>query len=299
MVKILNSSFKIETDIDGIEILKRIEAIGRTAYQSESKLLNLYNNIFFLEKEGNKALIEKNKILIQKEIERSNKLYNIYDRYYQISSQNEVWPLLNDVIRASAINFVDMIIKKGHLSVIEHESITVRIICDRGVSHEAVRHRIASFIQESTRYCNYSQDKYGKEIKVIKPIFFDEDEKLSKEQEEKNSKIPIILESGDRWFFHGNVLTKFLVWLNAMELAEIHYLTLLDLGASPQEARSVLPNSLKTELVITANLREWRDSILKLRTSIQAHPQFREISIPLLKELRNKIPIIFDDIDIK
>jgi len=161
--------------------------------------------------------------------------------------------------------FVKMLIDRGHESVLEHEKLTVRIIFDRGCSHEIVRHRIASFSQESTRYCNYSKDKFGNEV-----TFIDLRHLL------KNSK------SVD-------------VWLRALKQSEENYLEMLELGESPQMARSVLVNSLKTEIVITGNIREWR-LIFKQRTSKAAHPQMREIMDPLLKELQQCIPVVFDDI---
>lgn len=169
----------------------------------------------------------------------------------------------------SAKKFVKKILDMGHESVIEHYNITVRVICDRGITHEIVRHRIASYTQESTRYCNYSMGKFGGEIMVIKPCFWDSGS-------EKDKK-------------------KYEIWEDAMKSAEKAYLELIRLGASPQEARSVLPNSLKTEIVMTLNLREWRH-FFKLRTSNAAHPQMREIAQPLLDELKRQIPVIFDDI---
>ena len=165
----------------------------------------------------------------------------------------------------SAKAFVKKIINLGHLSVIEHFSITVRVICDRGVSHEIVRHRLASYTQESTRYCNYSSGKFGNELTVISPIFWDQKDE------------------------------KYLLWKNTIKTIEKNYNKLISLGATPQEARSILPNSLKTEIVITMNLREWRH-FFKLRTSQNAHPQMREIAIPILEKFKEKIPIIFDDI---
>lgn len=168
----------------------------------------------------------------------------------------------------SAQIFCKNIIKRGHEAVLEHYSFTVKFIVDRGVSHEIVRHRLASYCQESTRYCNYSKDKFGTEITVIKPCFWDKEDK------------------------------KYSTWINSMKNAEQSYFKAINEGATPQEARSVLPNSLKTEVVMTANLREWRH-FLKLRTSQYAHPQIREVAIPLLKELQLKIPILFDDIIIE
>lgn len=165
----------------------------------------------------------------------------------------------------SAAGFVGRILKNGHESVLEHEKLTVRITCDRGVSHELVRHRIASYSQESTRYCNYSKEKYGRELTFIRPFYWESDPE------------------------------KFRIWQDAMESAERAYLALLDLGATPQEARSVLPNSLKTEIVVTMDLREWRH-FFRLRTSPAAHPQMREVALPLLEAFRQAVPVVFDDL---
>lgn len=162
----------------------------------------------------------------------------------------------------SAPTFISSIIKRGHESVLEHEKVSVRIICDRGVSHEIVRHRIASYSQESTRYCNYG--KHG-EITFIEPCFWNEDS------------------------------AEYKLWLSAMEVAATTYLLFISKGVSPQEARSVLPNSLKTEIVMTANLREWRH-FFKLRTAAAAHPQMREIAVPMLRDFQLQIPVVFDDI---
>lgn len=171
----------------------------------------------------------------------------------------------NKITADSAAEFVKSIIKSGHHSVIEHVSISVRFICDRGITHEIVRHRLAAYSQESTRYANYSKDKFGKEITVIKPHFWSEDSE------------------------------EYLEWKNAMRTAEQSYLILLCSGARPEQARSVLPNSLKTEIVMTCNLREWRH-VLNLRCSKASHPQIREIMLPLLTELHDKIPVLFDDL---
>lgn len=167
----------------------------------------------------------------------------------------------------SAEKFVRNILKRGHEAVIEHASLTVRFTCDRGVSHEIVRHRLAAYCQESTRYCNYSKDQFSGEITVIKPLYLDEN------------------------------TDGYRMWKRSCENAETAYFDLLDYGLTPQEARAVLPNSLKTEIVMTANLREWRH-FLKLRTSQAAHPQIREIAIPLLEEFKQLIPILFDDIEV-
>ncbi len=174
----------------------------------------------------------------------------------------------SNISDVSAEKFIRNILKRGHESVIEHISLTFKIVCDRGVTHEIVRHRLASYSQESTRYCNYSQDKFGNELTFIKPCFWDEDDEPYK------------------------------IWETSMKQIEIQYFLLINSGATPQEARSVLPNSLKTEIYVTMNLREWRH-FLKLRTSKAAHPQMREVALKIYNILMEKLPVIFDDIIIE
>lgn len=159
------------------------------------------------------------------------------------------------------------LIKNGHEAMLEHSFLSVKFICDRGVSHEIVRHRHFSFAQESTRYCNYSGDKFENELTFIQPSFF-------------------------------VCAPDYIVWSHAMENAEKAYLDLIENGATPQEARSVLPNSVKTEIVVSGNYREWRH-FFKLRAARYtgpAHPQMEELAQPLLAELHDLIPVIFDDI---
>lgn len=206
-MNIVKQSFEILDDIDGENILKKIEKIGRVCYKSEGKITEY-----------------------------------------------------------SAKTFVKKILESGHESVIEHEKITVRVICDRGVSHEIVRHRIASYSQESTRYCNYSSDKFDNQLTFIRPCFWEENSDEYKK------------------------------WKEQMLYIEKLYIELISQGATPEETRSILPNSLKTEVVITMNLREWRH-FFKLRTSNKAHPQMREISRLLLENFKKLIPIVFDDIN--
>lgn len=165
----------------------------------------------------------------------------------------------------SAAPFIRRILKSGHESVIEHEKLSVRIICDRGVTHEIVRHRIASYSQESTRYCNYSQNKFGNELTFIKPCFWPENSKA------------------------------YSIWEKQMQEIETCYLSLVGAGATPEQARSILPNSLKTEIIVTMNLREWRH-FFRLRASKRAHPQMQEIAIPLLQRMRELLPPVFEDI---
>lgn len=167
----------------------------------------------------------------------------------------------------SAEKFVRNILKRGHEAVIEHASLTVRFACDRGVSHEIVRHRLAAYCQESTRYCNYSKDGFGGEITVIKPMSFDCSD------------------------------SPYRIWKRSCENAETAYFDLLNEGCTPQEARSVLPNSTKTEVVMTANMREWRH-FLRLRTAPAAHPDMREVAKMLLTEMQTRYPAFFEDFEV-
>ena len=174
----------------------------------------------------------------------------------------------------SAEKFIKGLLTRQHESVIEHENVTVRFVCDRGVTHEIVRHRIASYSQESTRYCNYSGDKFDNQITVIDLASgFQYD--LSKENDK----------------------AKYEVWTKAMENAEQSYFRMLELDATPQEARSVLPNSLKTEIVVTMNLRSWRN-FFRLRVDSHAHPQMREVATMLYEEFQKRLPVFVADLDI-
>ncbi len=180
----------------------------------------------------------------------------------------------------SAKKFVKMLIGRGHEAMLEHSTLAVRFTVDRGVSHEIVRHRIASFAQESTRYVNYSLDKFGSEVNYI-------------------DLAPGIRLDNKMKGMDGEAIDAVMAeWNEAMQDAERHYMKMLELGATPQIARSVLPNSTKTELIVTANYREWRN-FFRLRTENAAHPQMREVAVPLLRELKEKLPVIFEDIEVE
>ena len=214
-MRIVEPIVEILTDINGEEILKHIERVGRVCYKSEDKITD-----------------------------------------------------------TSAKKFVEMIIKSGHEAVIEHFNITVKFVTDKGISHEIVRHRIASYAQESTRYVNYSKDKFGNEITVIKPSH---------------------ISSKD---VNGNYDGSYEDWYIGCRTAEDSYFKLIADGCKPQTARSVLPTCTKTEIVMTTNLREWR-YFLRLRTSKAAHPDIRIIAIDLLNKFKAMIPVVFDDINVE
>lgn len=165
-------------------------------------------------------------------------------------------------------DFIKRLIKRKHWSVLEHASISLRFICDRGVTHELVRHRLASYSQESTRYCNYSKGKFGNEITVIKPCFWEE-----------NS-------------------PEYQMWKRACYFSEVMYIDLLNEGATPQQARSVLPNSLKTEIVVTMNVREWRHFLEMRLVGIAGtpHPQMVELAKLAYDILVDHYPLFFEDI---
>ena len=154
----------------------------------------------------------------------------------------------------------------GHESVIEHEKVTLYFVCDRGISHEIVRHRVGSYSQESTRYCNYSNDKHNNRL-----TFINIPEELFHNKKSYNS------------------------WVTCLKVAEDSYLDMIKEGTKPQIARSILPHSVKTEIAITYNIREWRH-FFKLRCDKAAHPQMRQIATRALQIFKEKYPALFADI---
>lgn len=207
------------------------------------------------------ALTEENKEAIYRQIEMAGRTC--------YKSENHTQP-------GSAAKFVAAMVKSGHEAMLEHAFMKIRFTVDRGVSHELVRHREASFAQESTRYCNYSKNKFGNELTFIDPYY------------------GLMLDPSN----HEDIEDFLFSWNHVCKEAERSYLTMIDNGVSPQMARSVLPNSLKTDLVITANMREWRH-ILSLRaaeTTGPVHPQMLEVMVPLLVCLADYMPELFGDI---
>lgn len=201
----------------------------------------------------------------------------------------------------SAEKFVRALVKNHHEAMLEHASFSVVFTVDRGVSHELVRHRLAAFAQESTRYCSYNKGKFSKEITVIEPCFYDA---IPEKEKKMCQKALNLMDPKDHQItdFLENTVTdlhrRYAMWYDACVSAENEYMMMLDLGATPQEARDVLPNSLKTDIVVTADAREWRH-ILNLRaagTTGKPHPQMAEVMTKLLKELQEKLPALFEDI---
>lgn len=171
------------------------------------------------------------------------------------------------ITNESAPKFVKMLVDRGHEAMIEHISLTIKFVTNRGVSHEMVRHRLANYAQESSRYCNYSKGKHGSELTFIDikegfPTISDED---------------------------------YSTWLESMKLSETAYMEMINNGCKPDLARDVLPNSLKTEINMTANLREWRHFI-RMRASKFAHPEIRLLAKKVYEEFVKELPEIFSDL---
>jgi thymidylate synthase (FAD) len=200
----------------------------------------------------------------------------------------------------SAKDFVQKMISSGHHAMIEFAvPPPVKVITDRGVTHEIVRHRLFSYAQESTRYCNYSKDKFGNEITVILPVWFQEVDSVYRDSHGGGTSIRASFDhirEDNRVFGTTDREIQFSKWFVACELAAACYFGLLNTGQTPQEARAVLPNSLKTEINICGNVREWRH-FFTLRCSNKAHPQMRELARDILKGFKEAIPVLFDDID--
>ena len=204
----------------------------------------------------------------------------------------------------SAKKMVEMLIKKGHEAMLEHSQLSVKFITDRGVSHELVRHRLCSYAQESTRWVDYSNDdKFDGGLTFIMPYEFDKWYKSNNEHLDAYNDFLESASMGNTLYDYEAILDTcgrpiaFGQWLWGLAQCERVYASMRLNGCSPQVARSILPNSLKTEIVVTANYREWRN-ILKLRTAKDAHPDMRSLMNELLKELVKRIPLIFDDIQI-
>lgn len=309
---------QIFDDFDGQEILKKIEVCGRVCYKSEGKIEEGSAERFVasLIKRGHEAVLEHASFIVETSedfYEESKYVIGFLEESTDFVSYlrftNDTRPIISGNVRAwrsfftmvlatynrlpiAAKKFIKdnpiifpefqdakfreiedysefKVLKASDLQSLKekltHWDVTVKFVVDRGVSHEIVRHRPASYCQESTRYCNYSKESFGSEVTFIIPHY--------------------IIFGSEAWK----------TWKDAMKYAETAYFKLLDIGLLPQEARAVLPNSLKTELIMTANLQEWV-TFFQLRTANAAHPQMREVARPLLDDLKELIPVIFDNI---
>lgn len=176
----------------------------------------------------------------------------------------------------SAEKFAQMIQTKNHMSVIEHSFLSVRFVCSRGISHELVRHRLASFSQESTRYVGYHKDKFDGQVTYVWPAWIPKEERIYGHDD-----IALGMPSHKRAY-----------WVQTLKQCEDGYMAMIKNSATAQEARGVLPNDLKTEIVMSANFREWKH-VFELRCSKAAHPDMRELMIPLAREMNARYPSLF------
>lgn len=287
-MKLIKPSFEIWEQPSGLEgVYKQIERVGRICYKSEDKITEDSAKSFVdrMIKSGHGAMLEHGTVYLKVfNVIENSELIDKYksNKYSVVKEGTEVYNCHGDILYGSCKCITTnyrVLVENGWLDDLKyickptefHEKrITVHFVCDRGVSHEFVRHRVMSFAQESTRYCNYSKDKFGNELTFIQPCWLD-DERLKLYGP-----------------YHTVIRDKSLesIFIASLNNAEKDYIDLIDLGWKPQEARAVLPNSLKTELVVTGFVSDWNHFFdLRARGTTGApHPQAKELAEPLMKE---------------
>lgn len=287
-MKLIKPSFEIWEQPSGLEgVYKQIERAGRICYKSEDKITEDSAKSFIdrMTKSGHGAMLEHGTVYLKVfNVIENSELIDRYksNKYSVVKEGTEVYNCHGDILYGSCKCITTnyrVLVENGWLDDLKyiykptkfHEKrITVHFVCDRGVSHEFVRHRVMSFAQESTRYCNYSKDKFGNELTFIQPCWLD-DERLKLYGP-----------------YHTVIRDKSLesIFIASLNNAEKDYIDLIDLGWKPQEARAVLPNSLKTELVVTGFVSDWNHFFdLRARGTTGApHPQAKELAEPLMKE---------------
>ena len=287
-MKLIKPSFEIWEQPSGLEgVYKQIERAGRICYKSEDKITEDSAKSFVdrMIKSGHGAMLEHGTVYLKVfNVIENSELIDKYksNKYSVVKEGTEVYNCHGDILYGSCKCITTnyrVLVENGWLDDLKyickptefHEKrITVHFVCDRGVSHEFVRHRVMSFAQESTRYCNYSKDKCGNELTFIQPCWLD-DERLKLYGP-----------------YHTVIRDKSLesIFIASLNNAEKDYIDLIDLGWKPQEARAVLPNSLKTELVVTGFVSDWNHFFdLRARGTTGApHPQAKELAEPLMKE---------------
>lgn len=270
-MKLIKPSFEIWDQPAGLEgVYKQIEKVGRVCYKSEDKITEDSAKPFVdrMIKSGHGAMLEHGTVYLVVPFDTHIGKYrgNKYSAIRDIAKND--WSAVTTNLRVLVENgWLDDLQYLCEPTEFHEKRVTVKFICDRGVSHEFVRHRVMSFAQESTRYCNYSKDKFGNEITFIKPCFLDD------------SKLALY---GP---YHTVIRDKSpeSIFIASLNNAEKDYIDLIDLGWKPQEARAVLPNALKTELVMTGFASDWKH-FFELRCASNAHPQAQELAIPLKEE---------------
>ncbi|CDB10943.1 thymidylate synthase complementing protein ThyX [Bacteroides sp. CAG:633] len=284
-MKLIKPSFTILHQAPGLEgVYKQIELAGRTCYKSEDKITPDSAKAFVerMINSGHGAMLEHGTVYLGMPIETIIPIEaNGWGKYESNKySKGGVVCSINGEKRVAITTNLRVLVENGWLDDLQyiceptkyHEKrITVRFICDRGVSHEFVRHRVFSFAQESTRYCNYSKDKFGNELTFIQPCYLNEAE---------------LAQYGPYHLVSRNKSPES-IFICSLNNAEKDYLTLIESGWKAQEARAVLPNALKTELVMTGFATDW-PHFFELRCASNAHPQARELAIPLYDEFLNQ-----------
>lgn len=284
-MKLIKPSFTILHQAPGLEgVYKQIELAGRTCYKSEDKITPDSAKAFVerMINSGHGAMLEHGTVYLGMPIETIIPIEaNGWGKYESNKySKGGVVCSINGEKRVAITTNLRVLVENGWLDDLQyiceptkyHEKrITVRFICDRGVSHEFVRHRVFSFAQESTRYCNYSKDKFGNELTFIQPCYLNEAE---------------LAQYGPYHLISRNKSPES-IFVCSLNNAEKDYLTLIESGWKAQEARAVLPNALKTELVMTGFVTDWQH-FFDLRCASNAHPQARELAIPLYEEFLNQ-----------
>ena len=285
-MKLIKQSFEILDQQCGLEgIYKQIEIAGRTCYKSEDKITEDSAKGFVdrMIKSGHGAMLEHGTVYLKVptgkysflDVDYFDDCDDIKDSFYsnpytRIHCQEGYYYITTNY-RVLVENFSEEFISELLQYLCEpteyhKKRICVRFICDRGVSHEFVRHRVFSFAQESTRYCNYSKDKFNSELTFIQPIwtYHQEDGDYGTLDTPKRKNV-------------GNKDGTFFEFIKSLQYAEFYYFRLLKEGWKPQEARAVLPNALKTELVMTGFVSDW-EHFFKLRDAVSAHPQAQELA---------------------
>ena len=277
-MKLIKPSFEILPQSEGLDgIYKQIELAGRTCYKSEDKITEDSAKGFVdrVVKSGHGAMLEHGTVYLKisdGKMYRDGAFRNFNEvftdnLYYKVCSNEGIVYVTTNyryIIENNLEHWLDYLCEPTE----HHEKrITVKFICDRGVSHEFVRHRVFSFAQESTRYCNYSKDKFSNELTFIFPNWMDEE----------------LLNSYGLYHTVARSKTPESIFIAGLNNAEKDYLDLINMGWKPQEARAIFPNSLRTELVMTGSTSGWKH-FFYLRTPVNAHPQARELAIPLKEE---------------
>lgn len=287
-MRLIKPSFEIIEQKPGVDgLLQHIERCGRTCYKSEDKITEDSAEKFvnMLVNRGHTAMVEHGTVYLTLGMpDRWAYFKYCTNKYSEAISEGEAE-------KGTWVGYVTtnyrVLLQNDWLDDLQYlteptkhiRRVTVKFVCDRGVSHEFVRHRVFSFAQESTRYCNYSKDKFGKELTFIIPSWIESD----------NFEIYRGLHWGEEVTYHTERITgdmnncPVFRYLEGLLLAEDAYMTLLDRGWIAQQARAVLPNSLKTELIMTGTIEQW-EGFFKLRDAKDAHPQARELAQPLHEE---------------